>query len=141
MKKNILTVIAFVLLLIFSYLGYKYYTFTSALKNFGKSFSEQLTSLPAVKMEAFAPDSSQKIGVYRFLVAGNDAYKATDYEVSLINSDMEYPKTGNILSGEVAQPIAKWLSADSVLVQSNTTSLVGTRTTMQLNGIVIVIEK
>ena len=141
MKKTVLKIIIAVIAVIFIYFGWKVFSFGNSLKNFGQSVSKKLTSMPIVKQEIYSPDSLQKIGVYRFLQAGEGSFVASPFEVSLIDTSMDYPRSGNILTGKKTEPQVKWLSIDSVLIKSDSTLQGEPNSVKKLNKTTILIRE
>jgi len=141
MKKNILKVVAVIIVVAFVYFGWKIYNFSNSIKNFGESLNETLTTMPIVKQEIYSPDSLQKIGAYRFLITGSGSFEVSPFEVSLIDSSMEYPKAGNILSGIENEPVIQWFSPDSILIYPDTTMVYDSNTFKELKNITIIIKE
>lgn len=141
MKKNILKIIIAAIAVICVYYGWKIVSFGNSIKNFGHSLSEQLTTMPIVKQEIYSLDSLQKIGVYRFLQAGEGSFEASPFEVSLIDTSMDYPRAGNILTGKEMEPLVVWISIDSVLIKSDSTLQNGSYTVKKLNKTTVLIRE
>lgn len=126
MKKNILKIAAVAVLAFAIYFGWNTYQKYSKvgelianLVRAGEAIGEGLTSSPIVTQELYSADSTIKVGVYRFLIAGDGAFEASSYQVSLIDTSIVYPKSGNILTDVESRPVVQWVSTDSILVKED----------------------
>jgi hypothetical protein len=122
MKKKIILIVCGVVLVILVYYGWKIYSFGNTVKNFGESFVESLTSQPLVKQEIYSPDSLLKLGVYRFIIPGDNGFEATKYMVSLIDTSLTFPKSGNILNEVEFEPRISWIKIDTAQVTLDSAS-------------------
>ncbi len=118
-KRYILKIIFGIIFIIFAIIGWKGYQVYSSLSNLIPSGAEflGLFDKPVVREEYYSPDSTMKLGVYRFLVPGDGAFEISDTYISVIDTSMEYPREGNIFSVEDSIPNMEWISRDSILIQ------------------------
>ena len=148
MKKNILKIIAVALIAVIIYFGWntyqKYSKFGELVKDLatmGESISEKLTNSPIVSQELYSADSTLKVGVYRFLVPGDGSFEASPYQASLIDTSTTYPKSGNIFSDVETRPVAKWISADSILVKADSMLTEDYDSIKRLQGIIVLVKE
>ncbi|GAB5407639.1 MAG: hypothetical protein BalsKO_00040 [Balneolaceae bacterium] len=96
--------------------GYKAYSSLRALIPSGDQVAK-IFDEPIINEEHYSPDSTMKLGVYRFIVPGEGGFKITDRFISLVDTSMEYPKKGNIITMKDSIPEIKWESMDSILIE------------------------
>jgi len=118
-KRYLLKIILGIVFILFAIIGWKGYQVYSSLSNLIPS-GDQFVGLfdkPVIKEEYYSPDSTMKLGVYRFLVPGDGAFEISDTYISVVDTSMEYPREGNIFSVKDSVPEIGWISKDSIFVQ------------------------